>query len=761
MSKKVRILWLLNHTTLRKFEVDQLNSLGVSEIFMPKSFPYDEGNLSANVDYSFDQTLSVRENELAVLNNQDWYSNPSEEAWEIANRYFDVAIIGFFPAQIRAAVRNFKGAIVLRVFGLSKGSSYSQLLYQAAGEGVVRDIKALGSRFWFGAGYSHLSECEPHYLADRNCFLPVGLKGNDSSSLWEGKLRKILFVCPRIGSSPYFHRIYCDFVETFSGLEYTVGGAQPVVVDDPNVIGFVSRDQHDFNMKQHRVMFYHSAEPNHIHYHPFEAIRAGMPLVFMAGGLLDRMGGKGLPGRCKTVKEARAKIERILKDDWGLIEQIRRSQAVLLEPMQAENCAQAWRNGFKRILAELDIIRAEQQQRQIRPKRIAIIVPVAYRGGSLRGAKLLAQALYQGSRQWNEAAEVVFLHLDDPESYPEEEFSDLFPGIQRRPFHWQTLKAAQARRAMRYSGHEGWEPDAGQYLAVDDGIKQLQDCDLWLVVSDRLTAPLLPLRPCIHMIYDYLQRYVPILPHGADYPVLDAARRAERVLVTTRFTQQDALQYAGLPENKVVKVPMLAPEFSEASTPRLPFASDYFVWTTNAAMHKNHENAIKALKRYYEDLDGQLDCLVTGVDTANLLKSTAPYLASVQFLVKGSKALQQRLRWQGELSDRDYQRTLARAAFLWHAGKIDNGTFSVIEAASLGVPALSSDYPAMREIDQQFALNLAWMDSGDPRAMAAQLKQMESTCQERRKTLPTKSQLAEQSVEKLAGEYWKAVRECL
>lgn len=761
MGKKLRVLWLLNHTTLRGFEVDQLNALGVTEIFMPKKFPLDEGNFSANVDCSCDHLISITKPELDLLNEQDWYANPSKDAWSIANQYFDVAIIGFFPAQISATVRNFKGAVVLRVFGLSKGYSYSQLIYQVAGEKLVRDIKAIGSRFWFGAGYDHLHECESHYLKSRNCFLPVGLKGDDQSHLWNGMVGKILFICPRIGTSPYFNRIYREFLENFHNIQYTVGGAQPVPVDDPNVIGFISRDQHDLNMRQHRVMFYHSNEPNHVHYHPFEAIRSGMPLVFMAGGLLDRMGGIGLPGRCKTVLEARRKIERILANDLLLIKQLRESQNILLEPMKVENCEQAWRDGFERILAELKISRLEQTERRTKTKRIAVIVPVGYRGGSLRGAKLLAQAIHLGSRLFDQAADVVFLHLEDQDVYPEEEFADLFPGIKRRAFNWRPLQGEEARRAMRYAGHEGWEPLADQYVVPDDGIKQAQDCDLWLVISDRLTTPLLPLRPTVHMIYDYLQRYVPVLSNGKDQPFLNTARSAERVLVTTLFSREDALQYAGVPPQKVVKVPMLAPDFSAYSLPNSSSASDYFVWTTNSAPHKNHENALKALKCYYEVLDGQMNCLVTGVNTANLLKNTLPYLQGVASIVKNSKVLRRRVRWQGELPDDEYRRTLAGAAFLWHAGKIDNGTFSVVEAASLGVPGLSSDYPAMREIDDQFSLNLAWMDAADPKAMAERLKQMELTHLTRRRLLPSRTQLAEQSVDKLAGEYWKAVRECL
>ena len=41
---------------------------------------------------------------------------------------FAVAFVGFFPRQIESALRHFRGAIVIRVFGLARGTSYSALL---------------------------------------------------------------------------------------------------------------------------------------------------------------------------------------------------------------------------------------------------------------------------------------------------------------------------------------------------------------------------------------------------------------------------------------------------------------------------------------------------------------------------------------------------------------------------------------------------------------------------------------------------------
>ncbi|MEJ0062267.1 MAG: glycosytransferase [Alphaproteobacteria bacterium] len=760
-GKMPRAMWLLNHTTLREFDLEQLAALGVTEVFTPKSFLYDEGNLSATVDHATDRTLTIPAQDLALLNAQDWYGEPSQEAWDIANRHFQIAIMGFFPRQLMAAARFFEGSVVLRAFGLAKGHSYTQALADATGPHAMEALKRLGGRFWFGASYEHLAEVEGPFLKSRLCFLPLGLGGGAAvRDGWTGEKKKILFVCPRIGTSPYYKAIYDRFVEDFQGMDCIIGGAQPVPVPDPKVMGFVPRAAHEANMRDAAVMYYHSTEPNHIHYHPFEAVRAGMPLVFLAGGMLDRLGGMGQPGRCADIAEARRKIERILKGDKKLSEAIRRTQPHMLEMMKAENCEPAWRDGFARIMAGLELAKAAPYA-GARRKRIAVIVPVGYRGGSLRGAKLLAQALHEGSRQAGEDADIVLAHLDDDTIYAADEWKDLHPGISRRAYTWRHLNAAAARRAMCYAGYDGTAAHDG-YIVPEDGMRQFADCDLWITISDRLQYPLLPLRPHICMIYDYLQRYETILPHGADQPYLNAARAAARVLVTTRFTESDALNYAGIEPFRLRRVPILAPSFDASpATAAKQAERPYFLWTTNAAPHKNHLNALLALAEYYEVLDGQLDCRVTGVNTHRLLQMDVPHLKQAAAAARGCATLDERLHWMGELPDGHYRRMLAGAAFLWHPARIDNGTFSVIEAAHLGVPSLSSDYPPMREIDAQFGLNLGWMDAHDPRGMARALKRMEREANGLRAGLPAKETLDMQSVTRLAGHYWKAVRACL
>jgi glycosyltransferase involved in cell wall biosynthesis len=756
-------MWLLNHVAARRFEIPMLKSIGIKEIFLPKIIPPDHNFRSASVDFSEDGNLSIPADDLAILNGADWYREPGIDAWKVANRYFDVA---FFIAHrlemLTSTARHFAGAAIWRAYGLDASMSYSRILDMTKGGGGWKDIRRMGNRFWFGEAYQHLDKIERPALKQRAIYLPLGLSDSEAKLVWSGQHKRLFFVCPEIGFNPYYKKIYDEFRKAFSEFDFVIGGSQPIAVEDERVLGFVSTEEHQRNMRELRVMFYHSSEPNHVHYHPFEAVRAGMPLVFMAGGLLDHLGGVGLPGRCESIAEAHAKIRRILDDDWKLIDEIRATQPRLLEPMRPEACRPVWVEKFGKILAQLQVARhAGQIALAPKRKRIAVILPVQYRGGTLRAAKLLAIALWEGSRQEGEDVDVIFGHVDDPAFYSRRDFEDLPPTISRRPYTWASLDGPVARRAMTYAGFETWQPSSEKYSLPDDGMRQFVDCDLWLVVSDRLAAPLLPIRPYVLLVHDYLQRY---LPHGsglAEYSFLAAARVAERVLVTTKFTEGDALQYAGLDPERVFRVPMLAPKFEPVADLQTSRERPYFIWPTNAAAHKNHVNAFKALRIYWEELGGNLDCHVTGVSTSGLLDDELPFLRLLGNSADDIAALRARIRLHGELSDALYQRELAGARFLWHPAQIDNGTFSVVDAAHVRVPALSSDYPAMHEIDDQFELGLAWTPSDDPGRMARALKWMEQHAEEQRSMLPSQEHLEKHNVSAFAGRYWAVVRECL
>ena len=518
-------------------------------------------------------------------------------------------------------------------------------------------------------------------------------------------------------------------------------------------------------MQTFRVMFYHSTEPNHMHDHPFEAIKNGMPLIFMAGGLLDKLGGKTLPGRCKTIKEARKKIQRILNDDWKLIESIRKSQMILLEPIKFENCIDAWRIGLDKILSNLETTQLRDAEIKantfVKKKRIGVIIPVGYRGGTLRGAKLVAEAIFLGSQKAGEEVEVILGHLDLPDLYSDEDFLDMPIEIKLRPYKWKIIDKTTAECSILYSKIE-CNLHNSYYQIPDDGINYFLDCDLLIIISDRLEHPLLPIRPYVLIVYDYLQRYENFLSQEINQKFINAAHNAEKIFVITEFTKQDALQFAKLPESKVVKLPILIPDYNRINLNKnKDISNPYFLWTTNTAIHKNHENAFKALKIYYEELSGKLKCFVSGVNTDTLLTSLCLELKSLPKILNSSPLFKKNFEILGEMSEYQYWNTLFNSEFLWHPSKIDNGTFSVIEAAFLGVPSLSSYYPAIREVDEQFYLNLMWIDAFNPMDMAQKLKKMEIEAGNRRLLLPSQKDLSNNLVENLSPQYWNIIKDCL
>ncbi len=756
MCKSKRILWLINHTTLCAFEVPMLRSFGY-EVYLPKIFPSDEANRSASVNFTYDETLTIPPEDLAALNQHDFYNQKTSPAIrKIMNEHFSIAIIAFFPKMLEETVYHFEGKILLRAFGLAGETQYSGVIQQLLGDDFLLRLRSLGSRFWFAQAYANLAEIESH-LKSRAVFLPLGLP--NTHFMLENKnqrvrdINKILFVCPRINSSPaYYGTIYQTFKKQFGNLPHLIAGAQPIPVDDVNVAGFQPRNQFDEWLQTFKVMFYHSQEPRHLHYHPIEAIAAGMPLIYMKGGMLDQFGGKNQPGACHDFAEAREKIGRILGNDKKFIDEILSKQLSLLKPFTYEYVEKEWKKNF------VDVV-ANNPYKKL--KKIGIFLPLPYRGGSLNGAKNLAKMIRMGSRAQGEPVDVVFSYAANFYNV-KEDFSDLLEqGITVRETRWKTFSKAETANLLAFENIKiGLNHD--HYIYPTDSHIDFMDCDFWMIVSDRTSHPVAPIKPYGMLIYDYIQRYIPeLLGDFFEYPFFASARYAEFVLTTTPFTQDDAIQYAGTSSKKTHLIPM---EFNPFwVTPKQYPEKNYFIWSTNAARHKNHLNAIKALDIYYNVLDGKLNVIMTGVDTDyfnldHALENPNVYIQKIRDFLEEKSTVQQRLHIKGHLSTPEYLSILSSAKFLWHPALIDNGTYSVIEAAYYETPSLSSNYPQMHYINERFNLGLNFCNATEPEDMAAQLKHMEENHEKNRQLLPKKEFLEQFSYKKIAPDVWNTIR---
>lgn len=756
--KNKRVLWLLNHTTLRDFEIPLLIDLGF-EVFIPKLFPADEANRSASVTYEYDKTLTISKDDLETLNSFDFYSKDfTQSIAEIINNEFNIAICAFFPLMLKSLLSKFKGNVFLRVFGLAGDTTYENILKEIDSE-TLQKIYKNHTRFFFAQSYPEISLNEYGIFKKTALTLPLGMPESFymNQNTWKGDKEKILFICPRITSSPaYYGKIYENFKRLFGDLQHVIGGAQPAAIDDLTVLGFQPREVLDALLQNCRVMFYHSRESRHLHYHPLEAIVYGMPLVYMSGGLLESLGGSNQPGMCYTEEEARDKIEKVLSGDSSLIKAICLAQKKILESFSYNYCKKIWENNFLQAASEV--------KPNLNKSKIAIFLPAAYRGGSIQGAKNIAKMILIGSKNDVESVEVIFSCLKDVYDI-ELDFNDLLEiGIQVRETEWKTISREETQIALDYLGSDKLL-NHDTYLLPTDGINNFSDCNFWLIVSDRTIAPIAPIAPYGMVIYDYIQRYIPDIfgddKGKLDLPFIYSARDAEVILCTTPQTCEDTIQYAGVSADKVMLAPM---EFNPLNHKIRPFFdehTEYFIWTSNATQHKNHFNALKALEYYYEQLDGKLKVILTGVETLVFHKDSAdeyPYRVNIRNFIQKNSVLRDNIVILGELSEKQYISVLSEAKFLFHPAFYDNGTFSVIEAAYHGVPSVSSNYPQMRYIDERFGLGLEFFDPRKPRDIAKILKYTEENRELIKNKLPSKECLESFTYEKLANEYWALVK---
>lgn len=738
-----------------------MRRLGITEVFTPKTYPQEVSFRYASVAANEEKALSIPTEDLAILDSTDWYGRPSQQAWEIANKYFDAAFFIFYSTDFFANICNkFEGAVIWRIYGRTSDLNYSKIL-EIYTKGTHRKaIATAGRRFWFGEAYSHLHEIEAEYLQKRSIFLPLGLANSEIHDKWTGNLEKIYFVCPDISVHSSYKSYYDDFIKEFSGLPYAIGGTQGLPVDDPNVLGYLPEEQHLANMSGFRVMFYHSTEPNHIHYHPFEAIRAGMPLVFMAGGMLDRMGGINLPGRCANHQEARKKLEKILNGDQELIHKIRTTQAALLQDMQIDRLEPAWRIGLSKIREELALCRQESLVRPVftKPRRIALIIPERLTHALMEKAKYVAKALHQGSKLSENHLELVILYPDKNESFVVQPTNETPPNTKFRPYSWKSIGSAEALRAMEYSGFADWQPEHNLYSIVDDGIAQLNDCDLWLLLSDSLDNPMLPMRPTA-LLADRIEWGN--TQEANTQERLSAIRSINRFIVTTEAAYRDVSQNIGVNPKRISRVPALLPIPKLERSTEGSLRKKYFVWATEALTTQNSW-IIEALRTYYSELGGKTNCSIV------IQAPSISYSKSISALEKllhkrnGDKILHKKISVAYQKPGQELDRLISHADLLLVPEPYSADTYDLLGWGQAGQRLLTYKDASLIEFENNLKLRFDWLERYDSTSLAIRLKELDEPSKD---LAETAQKTSESSVSfdgnQIASTYWRMIRECL
>ena len=764
-----RILWIMNYTLLREFEVPILKELGY-EVFCPKRFGLEHVDGDASVDYIYDNDLTIPQEIVKILNSTNFYKPLSKEILDIINEYFDIAFCMPVEYPLRSLIYSFNGSVVLRDFEWHRDVTCAEVLESQIGIQGLRQIAKMGKRFWFGVAFNNYDSSEPEIIRRRSILFPLGVSA--SGRIWTGGSKDVLFVCPQIKSNQDSRKLYNDFCSDFGDIPHLIAGDQLVsVVDDDTVLNSFSQEKYHNSLISSSAMFYYSQASKHMCLNIIEAIECGIPLVFMAGGLLDYVGGKNLPGRCKTINEAKKKLLRLSKGNGRYAKKLSTSQSTLLKSFSHDYCKEILCNSLYQIKTSNDSSEnTDLKERET--KRIVVIMPALYLGGVLDYSIRLCYCIKTGSESFGDSVEVTFAYPDDSELNSSKQIEGLKEnGIKLRPYR---MEEKDKDWFSKYLNLLGLEKHKSSYLKNDkvcifnDGINYLSDFDFAVVTSDYSACgcPFFLDIPHAVVAHDYIQHYVPNMIHkDVTYVKLENERNADHVFVTSEPTFDDAISYAGLSEDRIHITPYML-EYNDFQVSNENVNKEYFLWSTNAARHKNHIMALKALNDYYIK-GGSLDCFVTGANTKFFDESVslddAPidieYVKKVREEIQKSNYLKKHLRIMGNLDKESYYRILANARYVFHPGYADNGNGTMYDAASYKVPVLSSDYPAMKYMSAVTRVPVSFMDSKDVNKMVIALFDMQNNGDLYKERIPEKAELIKADYRSVGEQIYKVLKE--
>jgi hypothetical protein len=565
-AEPVRALWLLDHRAARRSDVRMLVAAGVDGVFAPGSRPWGSGFQGGVAAEEPNAPARLPADELAVLNATDWNREVSDGTWDLINRRF--SILAFRPGDpvaFRQILRRFGGTVVLRALGVGGGRSYSDVVQTMTDGRALAAIEALGERFVFGQAYDGLSELEHAIVADRRAFLPLCLPASPAVPVGDERTdERVVFACPDINVHPRRRDSYLQFVWHFRGLPHVVVGRQPVAVPDPNVAGWLPQPEFDGLMRRCRVLFYEHRDPLQLDDHPLAAMRAGVPVVYLSGGLLERLAGLHRAGCADSWETACRLVHRLVRGDRGLADTIVAAQRAIVGQFDESFAVPHWRQAVaERMLVErsrvpsarLQACDAERRRRR-HPLKIAVFLPESHLAEHRTAARRIASAI---ARAGSEAGREVRIVLAPPEQSGAAD-PRTWEGLgllgEVRPTRWSDV-APQVVATMASLLRRNWRPDCGWTLPTD-GRDHYMDCDAWIVVGDRVGGPILNVRPVVMAVFDCLQRYVAGM---ADRPAWNLARiLADRIVVTSEEAKVDLIQLGSIPGSRIMVLPSLLPE---------------------------------------------------------------------------------------------------------------------------------------------------------------------------------------------------------
>ena len=759
MSKK-RVLWLMNYTSLRNFEVPLLLKAGY-EVFTPKIVPFGFGNENASVTWEYDQTLTISSENLELFNQTDFYHTIPTQIWELVNQSFDFIFLDLYPNLLKAVVENFRGVIILRSSVLSGKETCGEKIVQTLGTGFLSKLNSVGKRFWFAPIIQQINKFECRVLQSRYINMPFLQESAPMRKPQRTLSSFFCIACPQIRVRTSAGETYTDIQKIFDHDQYHIGGVQYVSIPNDSKVLSMSVDHgHIDHLEDYFSLYLSDVQADVFDPYGYDAISLGIPVIYLEGSAFDLMvngqkksGKKILPGRCSNHTQARKLLLKLRRNNSYWYSFIEQQQKMLLSYQSEEKMRTIWQTSMMHIES---ICHTSYYYEKNEPVKIAVILPKVCTENVIGYAECLIKCIQLGAKNLGDHIEVILGIVSGIKK----------AGIPIRKFTWTEKDSRWAIEAAKLKGIPCPHSFDNRYFILNDGNTNFEDCSYILFAMDYCPGALFTTKPYAVAVHDFAQRYVPdIISISDELSQYMLQRGADTVFVTNPSDYNDAVQYGGNRRENVIAIPFLfeAPT-NNSSYFQLAnqYHTEYFLWKTDDSPEKNNLRALNSILEYYSH-GGSLKCFITGENTRYFDPRTKSENRSsdaekIAKFIQNNNILRRNLVFLGKLDRNIYLSVLQKASFVFNPQITGDSTAHILDALYLHKPTIAGHYLSLKYADKYLNARIHFFDPYDCEAISDALLEAEKHYREYAAVLPTAADLDSLEVGAVYPEVYKHIK---
>ncbi|WP_298607488.1 hypothetical protein [uncultured Thiothrix sp.] len=750
INQNLRIFWLPNPLLASSFDIHFFKKLGKIFLYLPYVNIKNEDIEYLNKKKEFDSFLKIKKESLEILNVQNWYYQPTKEAWSIVESEFDLIIINSLPDQVSMYINNCRTPLVYRYLKFfDENLNHLTTFNEKKNKYNIRenDSRLLMASCFLKEDQSNISKL----------YLPNILQSQGLRKLQE--TNAVITFCSYIETSAFAKKSYTDFLLYFGEKNYFILGQQLIEVKNKKVINDLSMYLYVDFLKKASVVLFKDYQPGQLDSYAFEAMRMHIPVIYFANEELDIIiNNNNSSGRAVSYEEAYKKVDKVLKKDHVFINRILADQQKILNNLSFDRNAGYWLNFLTNFEAILAKNKNNYDHTSLKVIRIAVIVNEP--SDNFNDHILLMQALKNSCKRKNQDIQLIYAYSDSIRPAKEkiahfghikkvlEEHQGLF---EPRKFEWKILDKTDAQRSILYSKQKN-HLSYSVYQVPDDGMQQLTDCNCWILTEGNFAYPLLPLRPYILLSQNstsFTKEAVLNLEVFAGI-----AQEAYKVITNTAYEKLITQQFLGISSKDISMIPPLIPTrpFDHAHNEHQQHLNDYFIIRIGSISKESLDLILDALFKIYTENNTSQKCIILSND-----ENIFVYIKKLLKKRNENNIPYNKIYLELDYKQKKIKKLLNDSKFIFYIPHENERTNVILNICFQKKPILIPDQLLYKDLNEILNLNL-FLTKFDSKEIYNNLKNLlESNC-----GITCNSKIFDESyIQYIEDSYWNEVSACL